>query len=195
VALADLISRLPSRQRDIVWLHYACDLDLEHVAAKLGISVGSVKRHLFRARQNLLCKLWRTPMHGWHLAGSHPANYEHGIRTTENFEGKRVAHLRCVTKRPTGFGTLMQTIAADDFRGRRVRFSAAVCAADADWAGLWMRVDGSHGGAPLPFDNMQQRPISGTTQWQRHNIVLDIADHARAIAFGVLLVSRLRDSM
>jgi hypothetical protein len=32
------------------------------------------------------------------------------------------------------------------------------------------------------------RPINGTTDWRRYEVVLDVAEEARAIAFGVLLV-------
>jgi hypothetical protein len=56
----------------------------------------------------------------------------------------------------------------------------------AGWAGLWMRVDcpDEFGCA---FDNMQNRAIQGTSSWKRHEVVLDVASHAEAIAFGVLL--------
>lgn len=40
---------------------------------------------------------------------------------------------------------------------------------------------------PLAFDNMQNRAIKGTTDWKRYEIVLDVANNATAIAFGLLL--------
>jgi len=48
-----------------------------------------------------------------------------------------------------------------------------------------MRVD--KGTEPLAFDNMQKRPIIGTTGWQRYYIVLDVPKDATGIAFGILL--------
>ena len=66
-------------------------------------------------------------------------------------------------------------------------FSALVCSLDVDeWAGLWMRIDGP-GSEPQGFDNMEDRPIKGTTEWVRYNVVLDVPSEAREIAFGVLL--------
>jgi hypothetical protein len=52
-----------------------------------------------------------------------------------------------------------------------------------------MRVDGPAGSDPLAFDNMQtgKREIRGTTNWRRYEVVLDVAEEARAIGFGVLL--------
>jgi hypothetical protein len=94
---------------------------------------------------------------------------------------------------PAGYGTLMQAIAADEYRGRRLRFSADVKAAGVGgWAGLWMRIDGrpkSPSELPpvLGFDNMQGRPIKGTLDWRRYEVVLDVPAEARVIGFGIVL--------
>jgi len=54
-----------------------------------------------------------------------------------------------------------------------LRFSGSVKASEiADWAGLWMRVDGTRG-AMLGFDSMQDRPIKGSVDWKPYAIVLD----------------------
>lgn len=34
---------------------------------------------------------------------------------------------------------------------------------------------------------MQDRPVRGSTDWSRAEVVLDVDEHATAIAFGVLL--------
>jgi erythromycin esterase len=57
-------------------------------------------------------------------------------------------------------------------------------------AGVWMRVDGPDTpktGKSLGFDNMQNRPITGTSDWTRYDIVLDVPTDATAIAFGIRL--------
>lgn len=83
--------------------------------------------------------------------------------------------------------TLMQTIRADDYRGKRVQLAAYVKSADVQlWAGLWMRVD-SHARRAVAFDNMNTRAIKGSTGWTRYPIVLDVPDDGALIAFGVLL--------
>jgi hypothetical protein len=83
------------------------------------------------------------------------------------------------------FGALMQRIRARDYVGKRVRLSAFIKTEDlSGWSGLWMRVDGKRHGTA--FDNMQKRPIEGTTDWTRHEVVLDVADDSIQIAFGVL---------
>jgi hypothetical protein len=123
---------------------------------------------------------------GWSVAGSHPAEYEMGLDRVTRRSGKSSAVLRGRTPTAAGFGTLMQQLDAADYRGRRVRlsgFSKAV--AVAGWAGLWMRVDGPQG--VLAFDNMQSRPIKGTADWKRCEVVLDVPNAAGAISFGLLL--------
>ena len=39
----------------------------------------------------------------------------------------------------------------------------------------------------MSFDNMQGRPIKGTNDWTRYEIVLDVPQPATNLAFGVLL--------
>lgn len=132
-------------------------------------------------------------MKGWIKTGSAPREYEHGISPDERLDGRRIAFLRCTAEKPSGFGAVMQMIAADHYRGKRIRFSGSLRLQDAsgpeDWAGLWMRVDGPSHGQALAFDNMHtsKRELRGTTAWQRCDVVLDVPEEARAIGFDVLL--------
>ncbi len=56
-AVAAAVAALPARQRDCIVLHYFADLPDSEIAADLGISVGSVKTHLHRARAALAQRL------------------------------------------------------------------------------------------------------------------------------------------
>src|SRR4029453_10374627 len=85
-----------------------------------------------------------------------------------------------------------QQFAADDYRGKRVRMSAWVKAKDVDdWAALWMRVDGAKK-SPLAFDNMGDRPIKGSADWKKYEIVLGVPEDAAQIAFGILMKGKGR---
>ena len=58
----------------------------------------------------------------------------------------------------------------------------------AGWSGLWMRVDAADPDHRwTAFDNMSDRPLRGTHDWARYDVVLDVAPDAAGIAFGVLL--------
>jgi len=129
-------------------------------------------------------------MIGWHMAGSQPRQYDHEL-TGKTAYGKPVARMWCTARRADGFGTLMQTFSPGKYLGQRLRFSGGLKCEDVeDRVGLWMRVDGPRGAEPLAFDNMHNRPISGSRDWGRHDVVLDIPSHAIAVALGVLLVGR-----
>ncbi len=123
---------------------------------------------------------------GWILAGAAPADYETGVDRKVSHSGRASGFLRA-KEMPSKFGTLMQMFKADAYHGKRVRLSAWVKAQQvAGWAGVWMRVDGDDGKSTA-FDNMQNRPIKGTSGWTKYEVVLDVADKATAIAFGILL--------
>ena len=85
------------------------------------------------------------------------------------------------------FGAMAQTIDASDYRCKRVRMAAYVKSEGIEqWAGLWMRVDGPEYEVQS-FDNMQDRPIHGSNDWTRHDIVLPVFENSCEIFFGILL--------
>jgi AraC family transcriptional regulator len=84
------------------------------------------------------------------------------------------------------FGTLMQAIEADKYRGKRLRLSGWLRAENAKSAQMWMRVHTSPT-LIVGFDNMDNRPIRGNSEWQRYDLVLDVPKNATYIAFGALL--------
>jgi hypothetical protein len=137
---------------------------------------------------------------GWILAGSKPADYDTGVDAQVVYSNTPSAYLKskdpnlCLKKEGTGgddseckgFGTLMQQFSADEYVGKRIRFSGFVKADGvSQWAGLWMRVD--KGTSVVAFDNMQNRAIKGTLGWQHYEVVLDVPANATGIAFGILL--------
>ena len=134
----------------------------------------------------------------WHMTGGRALDYEAGLLPGVDYDGHRVARLRLrpavsepavsepAVPESSGFGAIVQTIATARYRGHRVRFSAMLRATGVtDWAGLWMRVDGP--GGVLEFDNMQDRALSGTTDWTEAAIVLDVPEEAKVLLFGALL--------
>jgi hypothetical protein len=125
---------------------------------------------------------------GWFVTESAPQLYEAGVAPQAPCEGTRSAYLRSRPGVTGGYGTFMQAFGASSFRGKRLRFSAAVRTEDVKgWAGLWMRVEGQDPKEPLAFDNMQSRALVGTTACRRYEVVLDVPGDAKAIMAGLLL--------
>jgi hypothetical protein len=123
---------------------------------------------------------------GWSLAGSKPASYDTGTDAQAAYNGHPSAYLKSKEPAIKGFGTLLQGFQAGKYAGKRLRLSAFIKSDEVqNHAGLWMRVD--KGSQPLAFDNMDDRPIKGTTGWQKYEVVLDVPQDATGIVFGVLL--------
>lgn len=129
---------------------------------------------------------------GWFLAGSNPEWYEIGVENNTERDGK-VGYLKSTrTKiKEKGFGTIMQQFTPQDYLGKKVKLSGYIKALNIDkWAGMWMRVDGDNSNPhkrSLSFDNMQDRPIKGTVDWKKYEIILDVPEESVLIAYGVLL--------
>lgn len=106
--------------------------------------------------------------------------------------GKQCLTIKRGTEAPGPFGNVMQRVAAAPFRGKRVRFRAAVRTevdGENGRAQLWMRVDlpakkGQRGVGF--FDNMSNRPIRKKT-WDYYEIVGNVADNAETITVGMFL--------
>ena len=125
---------------------------------------------------------------GWYVTESAPQHYEAGVDESSPCEGTRSAFLRSRTQATDSFGTFMQAFSAQDFRGKRLRFSAAVRHQDVKgWAGLWMRVEGADPKQPLAFDNMQSRALVGTHGCKRYDVVLDVPKEATSIMAGLIM--------
>ena len=121
------------------------------------------------------------------VAGSAPSDYEFGTDASNATSGRRSAYILALPlASASGFGTLMQTIVADDYRGARWRLTASLRTEDATRAQLWMRVDGADRKV-LAFDNMDARPLIGTRPWAPYEIVLDVPADAVSISFGFVL--------
>jgi hypothetical protein len=123
---------------------------------------------------------------GWSVSGDAPTKYLTGLDPTVTY-----GNLPCVTIKagpdPSEFGAICQTIKADMYRGKRLRFTAVVRSLDVEnMAALFMRVGGA-GDQMLGIDNMRNRPITGTTDWIHYTVVLNIAEEAETIVFGILL--------
>ena len=124
---------------------------------------------------------------GWFPAGSNPSEYEMGTDNSIFQNGRACAYIKSKSPKEKQFGTLMQTISAEYYLGKRLQLSGYIKSEDVDgWSGMWMRIDDENG-KQSEFDNMQNRPIKGTTNWKKYEIVLDIPENSRTINYGVLL--------
>ena len=85
-------------------------------------------------------------------------------------------------------GSITGLMPPDTFKGKRVRMSGWLKTENVTKnAGLWMSVAGKNWGQVLASDYMWKRPIKGTADWKKYEIVLDVPSDATIIYFGAML--------
>lgn len=122
----------------------------------------------------------------WSLEGNNRSGYEQAPSCCGP-GNSTVVTLRSREPSVMGFAALKQTVDATAYRGKRVRFSAWVRTKNVHrWSGLWLvEARGPH--EVIAFDDMTDRPLSGTRPWQRVEIVLDVRPFAKLLELGAML--------
>jgi len=126
---------------------------------------------------------------GWFKAGNKPNSYNVGLDKHIFKSGGSSAFIESSESKIEGFGTLMQTCSAQEYFGKRIKMTGYIKSENvSDWAGMWLRVDSKlTKQQSLSFDNMQDRPIKGNTDWTKCEIILDVPEESGTLNFGVLL--------
>jgi len=128
------------------------------------------------------------PANAWFYSGSHSTYYVMGYESGKGPDGSNAGTIISKVETIDGFGTLATENKPGKYLGKKIRMSGYMKTKDvAEWAGLWLRIDQEGTDKPLSFDNMADRPIEGTTDWKKYEIVLDVPSKASNIAFGALL--------
>ena len=125
----------------------------------------------------------------WKKGGNQPDKYEVKIDSTVKFEGQNVMTIRSLEEELYGYGTASQSFIPDPYRGKRLRMSGYIRSKDVEvYAGFWMMVDKPESANPSGvMDNMARRPIKGTVDWKKYEIVIDVPQDASNIFYGSLL--------
>ncbi len=125
---------------------------------------------------------------GWFKAGSTPELYEIGRDENVKYNEVFSYYLKSIAEAKEGFGTIMKYNKPVKYIGTRLKLTGYIKTENIDgWAGMWMRVDGDSPVKQLQFDNMGNRPIKGTNEWTKYEIVLDVPEKSTGIYYGVLI--------
>ena len=131
----------------------------------------------------------KSKIKNWIMTGTAPEKYDIYIDRKICNTGTKSATIVSNTDdfEPDEYAVIMQQFSAGSFIGKRVRFSGFVKAKKVEgWSGLWLRIDSSLGDT-LKLDNMQDRPITGTKEWNYYSCVMDISENSGVINIGILL--------
>lgn len=123
---------------------------------------------------------------GWFLSGDNPDEYVIGkLTSTHNSSG--IGYIKSKHKQAKGFATIMQQVKAGNYTGHKLGISASIKTMEVQgWVGFWARLDDEDAKC-LWFDNMQDRPIKGTTEWNEYRLQFDVPNNCTLLNFGVLL--------
>lgn len=116
-----------------------------------------------------------------------PENYEVTLAGDAKFEGSYGASVRRTGPgvKPGDFGGFIQAARAAPWRGQRVAMRAWIKSEHADSGQMWLRIDAANDF--LAMDNMDNRPIKGTTGWALYEIVMDVPLRAEYLVYGLFL--------
>jgi len=124
---------------------------------------------------------------GWYLIGGDGA--KNFMVTVENDGGFSGSGLRVekTNENGSGFSGVGQSVSAENYLGKTIRLSGYLRTDSVrdGYAGLWLRVDKPNGMQLL--DNMGNRGVRGTTDWQPYESVLRVEAESTRIVFGALL--------
>jgi hypothetical protein len=126
---------------------------------------------------------------GWNTLGWYPYGlYEYGISDEAFYNDQKSAFIRSVSggpAKPVVYGQLSQVFTARQYRDKRMRFSAVVKSNGPHMtSALTMAVEGP-GHQWISYDDMRGRNITGTKDWERYKVVLDIPEESEFITFGI----------
>jgi hypothetical protein len=126
-------------------------------------------------------------LRGWAKYSVAYNSYSVSSDSETRHRGDASGRLEATVSAPDKPGELGQRINAELYRGQRVRFSAFVrTVAVKQGAGLEMAVIGQSG-TVTSYDDMTDRLITGTNEWQQYGVVLDVPADARAVMVAVRL--------
>jgi hypothetical protein len=127
---------------------------------------------------------------GWRVWFRELEGIEMGLDREVHHGGTNSAFIKANQPGPRYIAaSAMQTFAADAYRGQRIRLSA------------YLKLDQVVGGASLSlrcdsqdkivaWDNMPTRKMTGTTDWQKCEVVLDVPPDSVSMSAGFMLQSR-----
>jgi hypothetical protein len=117
-----------------------------------------------------------------------PAEYAVTLDPTAAFQGNYGGSVRRITPvtNTDEFGGFIQAARAEPWRGKRILMRGWIKTEGATSGNMWLRIDAAR--RSLALDNMDKRPVKGTTGWAPYEIVLDVPLTAKYLVYGVLLI-------
>jgi hypothetical protein len=123
---------------------------------------------------------------GWAF-GADRTNYKVSLDNKISQHGQKSASIESIVENPLDFCSLMQTVYVQEFIGKRIKMTGYIRSQGLnDTTTMWIRVDDYGNKTMADFDNMWDRPIVGTKDWTKCEIIFDVPEKS-VINFGFIL--------
>lgn len=124
----------------------------------------------------------------WREINFVPDDYEVTLDAAAAYLGNYGASVRRITPVASQdeFGGFIQAARAEPWRGQRILMRGWIRTERAMSANMWLRIDSNR--RTLALDNMDRRPVRGTTGWAPYEIVMDVPPTAEYLVYGVFLI-------
>jgi hypothetical protein len=149
----------------------------------------SVQAKGLQAGPHFLPPGWGDSTHGTLSDEDHRAGFDNSNRVNNHPS----VFIEIFKSNPTDYHAIQQTIGSVYYRGKRVKFSGFLKTENVmDWAALTMKVADDRGPEYkiVGFDNMEDRPVNGNTDWKEYQVVLDIPEKSTELTFGFMLAGK-----
>ncbi len=115
------------------------------------------------------------------------SDYEVGIDTAVSYQGGHSGYIRSRVDNPSGGGNLLQTIQADAYRGQRIRIAAFLKTKQVDGRAMLSVAIYDNNGRVINNSHTGNSALTGTQDWQRQEMVVDVPENSAYISFGAAL--------
>jgi len=122
---------------------------------------------------------------GWRAGSKTGPDFIMGIDLLVKRSGKVSGYIRREPAPDNESGALMQSIAADPYRNKRVRFSVYLKTSEVQSAYIFFAVHSPD--SAIAYANNNPQALHESTDWTLCQLTLDIAENSRNLDFGVIL--------
>lgn len=155
-----------------------------------------IEERFEKDRKEFMTQAMNNIPEGWWKVGSVNESYIVGIDEEVSYKGAKSTFVVSLDKVINVHSGLGQNIDATPFIGKKIKMTGFVKSENIEgWAGLWLRIDGEKkddGEKPemLGFENMKDRPIKGTNDWAKYEIIMDVPVNSDKLFYGTVLIGK-----
>jgi hypothetical protein len=168
-----------------IWLD---DVTFEAVDVTVPLTSPTIQRHAIE--DGGFEKATDAP-NGWFMSGGSRKEFKAVVDHAEHAEGTTSIRFEPMVEKPTGYGTLMTSVLAETYRGKRLRMTSRVRARGVTGRGdMWLRVQAISSPSDGPGLGGGSCNLAGDFDWKPCTVTFDVPERGMWIEMGIGLAGR-----